>query len=84
MKLDITLEDAFETGHLQGTKEVLREILNVCDIDPSAVRTYATARLRSLEQVTEMPRRLKDVSYNPRSLSGFRVDAPSGRDGDET
>lgn len=82
MKLDINLEDAFNVGHLEGSKETLRELQNVLDFeDLKAARIYIKARLKSLEQLTNLPGRLKDVSYNPGSLRSLQGDAPSGRNG---
>ena len=85
MKLDITLEEAFNVGHNEGVKETLKEVLNVCEFeDLRALRIYTKARLKSLEQAAKLPGRMKDVSYNPRNLSGLRADASTGRnEGDQ-
>lgn len=54
-KLKVTTEEAFALGKLEGAKESFKEILDMVNQGPTAMRVYATARLKSLNSELSNP-----------------------------
>ena len=47
---EVSTADALELGRLEGIKEILRELEEICETnDSSFIRAYVKARKRSLE-----------------------------------
>lgn len=47
---NITLEEAFEFGRMEGSKETLKEVIELADSEPAFIKKYCQARLTSLNE----------------------------------
>jgi GTP1/Obg family GTP-binding protein len=78
------LEDTFNVGHVEGTKETLKEILTVCDFEEiKAVRAYAKARLKSLEDTNRIHNSLRYMEEVPEKLTFLSQTTNPAERGDE-
>ena len=48
--LNVSVSDAFEIGKLEGSKEALKEVIELADADPKFIKKYCEARLKSLNE----------------------------------